>query len=59
MKVQIKKEIEEQKKKQQDFQQTFHSKMSEIECEAHKMEDEYIANIMKSPQLIIKMVVEF
>ena len=33
--------------------------MSEIECEAHKMEDDYKTSIMKSPQLVIKIVVEF
>jgi len=59
IKVQLKKEIEAQQKKQQDLQQTFHTKMSEIECEAHKMEDDYKTSIMKSPQLVIKMVVEF
>ena len=58
-KMEIKKKIEEEKKKQMNMMESFHEKIGNIEADAEKMKKEFVDELIHLPQLFAKIVVKF
>jgi predicted GNAT family acetyltransferase len=58
-KIELKKQIEDFEKKQQQLINLFHSEMTLMEEEAAQMQQEFVKNILKTPRLATKIVIKF
>jgi hypothetical protein len=58
-KIELKKQIEDFEKKQQQLINLFHSEMTLMEEEAVQMQQEFVENVLKTPRLATKIVIKF